>query len=181
MNDAVDGMREMPASNERRQAPEPGRVSIVPRSAYSSLCRRVQLNAVYAHRFLIRHQSINACDSESDLLPSARMIPASTVLLVGCPVVDHGAIGCTDQRELHVGERADVTFCILELRVERRSDTARVLLAGTPHRDSCVRGGFAECESIGGDLSVAGNAKTPAGWAGVSGLREPDDYLLSHG
>ncbi|WP_232467570.1 hypothetical protein, partial [Burkholderia ubonensis] len=103
------------------------------------------------------------------------------VLLVGCPVVDHGAIGCTDQRELHVGERADVTFCILELRVERRSDTARVLLAGTPHRDSCVRGGLAECESIGGDISAAGNAKTPAGWAGVSGLREPDDYLLSHG
>ncbi|WP_218165596.1 hypothetical protein, partial [Burkholderia ubonensis] len=58
---------------------------------------------------------------------------------------------------------------------------ARSTPAGRAARDSCVRGGFAECESIGGDISVAGNAKTPAGWAGVSVLREPDDYLLSHG
>ncbi|WP_232461874.1 hypothetical protein, partial [Burkholderia ubonensis] len=136
MNDAVDGMREMPASNERRQAPEPGRVSIVPRSAYSSLCRRVQLNAVYAHRFLIRHQSINACDSK----PKAPVEQAYR----------------------------SIDYFI---RPEGRPD----------HRDSCVRGDFAECESIGGDISAAGNAKTPAGWAGVSGLREPDDYLLSHG
>ncbi|WP_232429856.1 hypothetical protein, partial [Burkholderia ubonensis] len=134
MNDAVDGMREMPASNADK--PEPGRVSIVPRSAYSSLCRRVQLNAVYAHRFLIRHQSINACDSK----PKAPVEQAYR----------------------------SIDYFI---RPEGRPD----------HRDSCVRGGLAECESIGGDISAAGNAKTPAGWAGVSGLREPDDYLLSHG
>ncbi|WP_232443398.1 hypothetical protein, partial [Burkholderia ubonensis] len=128
MNDAVDGMREMPASNADK--PEPGRVSIVPRSAYSSLCRRVQLNAVYAHRFLIGHQPINACDSK------------------------------------------------LKMPVEQAYRSIDYFIH-PDHRDSCVRGGFAECESIGGDISAAGNAKTPAGWAGVSGLREPDDYLLS--
>ncbi len=46
-------------------------------------------------------------------------------------MIDHGTVGHSDQRKLHIGERADIAVCILEFRVKRCTDTGGFMLCGT--------------------------------------------------
>lgn len=54
------------------------------------------------------------------LLAAARIAPLCTALLVSCSVIDHDAIGYSDQRKLHIGERTDIAVCILEFRMKQK-------------------------------------------------------------
>ena len=68
------------------------------------------------------------------LFAAARIAPLCTALLVSCSVIDHDAIGYSDQRKLHIGERTDIAVCILEFRMKRCTDAGGFMLCGTPEQ-----------------------------------------------
>jgi hypothetical protein len=62
------------------------------------------------------------------VLTSTRIAPVSSPLVVGCSLMDHGAIRHPDQGKLHIGERAYIAVCILEFCVKRCMDAVSVRL-----------------------------------------------------
>jgi len=77
---------------------------------------------------LLAHQAILA---NSVVLASTRTAPAISSLVIGCPLIDHGAICPPDQGKFHIGERVHIAVCILEFCVKWRMDAVSVRLCSS--------------------------------------------------
>ncbi|WP_208450695.1 hypothetical protein, partial [Burkholderia ambifaria] len=157
---------------------------------------------------LLAQQAILA---NSVVLTSTRITPVSSPLVVGCPLIDHGAIRNPDKGKLHIGGRAYIAVCILEFCVKWRMDAVSVRLRSPSRQGEAkqkrdeffidvARGGSSVTVNQGSVMRPTylphwptGNptslrspfpprqCKNPRLLGGGFWLREPDDYLLSHG
>ncbi|MDP9584183.1 UNVERIFIED_ORG: hypothetical protein J2791_003495 [Burkholderia contaminans] len=85
---------------------------------------------------LLAQQAILA---NSVVLTSTRIAPVSSPLVVGCSLMDHGAIRHPDQGKLHIGERAYIAVCILEFCVKWRMDAVSVRLRSPSQQGEAIQ------------------------------------------
>lgn len=85
---------------------------------------------------LLAQQAILA---NSVVLTSTRIAPVSSPLVVGCSLMDHGAIRHPDQGKLHIGERAHIAVCVLEFCVKWRMDAVSVRLRSPSQQGEAIQ------------------------------------------
>ncbi|MBR8226678.1 hypothetical protein [Burkholderia ambifaria] len=101
---------------------------------------------------LLAHQAILA---NSVVLASTRIAPVSSPLVVGCSLMDHGAIRHPDQGKLHIGERAYIAVCILEFCVKRCMDAVSVRLHSPSQQGEAIpKAGRAFSLGLPGDIRL---------------------------
>ncbi len=79
----------------------------------------------------------------------------SSPLVVGCSLMDHGAIRHPDQGKLHIGERAYIAVCILEFCVKRCMDAVSVRLRSPSQQGEAIpKAGRAFSLGLPGDIRL---------------------------
>lgn len=100
---------------------------------------------------LLAHQAILA---NSVALISTRVTPMSSRFVVGCPLIDHGAIRHLDHGKPHIPERAHIVVCILEFCGKWRMDAVSVRLRSHPSRAKQYKSGTAFSFGLPGDVRL---------------------------
>lgn len=85
---------------------------------------------------LLAHQAILA---NSVVLASTRIVPVSPPVVVGCPLINHGAIRHPDHGKPHIPERAHIAVCIREFCVKWRMDAVSVRLRSPSQQGEAIQ------------------------------------------